>query len=94
MRRGFVINAVGTACKDNSLGGNILDFLNINSIRQNFSVNITFTHSACNQLIILTAEVEYNYGFLITHILSSSFLLTSGCLKIKYFEAASVKYYL
>ena len=63
VRRFHIVNAVRSACENNTLVIVSLDDLNRGRIGEYFSVNIVITDSACNQLIILTAEVQ-NKNFL------------------------------
>ena len=67
----FQINTVWSTCKNNSFWINSFDFFNICFIRIDFAVHVTFAHTSCNQLIILSSEIKYNNGFS----LQESFLL-------------------
>ena len=52
-----LITAVWSTCKDDTFWLDFLDFLNTCFIGVNLAVYITFSDTACNQLIVLSTEV-------------------------------------
>ena len=64
MRRGGIVNAVGTSRKNNTLGIDFFDARDIRSAGQYFAVHLAFADAAGNQLVILTAKVKHNGCFL------------------------------
>ena len=64
-RRRFIVNAVWSAGKDDPLRILCLDFLKGQRVRLHFAVHVAFPDSSGNQLIILSAEVQHDYFFMI-----------------------------
>ena len=64
VRRFLVIYAVGTAREDDSLVSDSLDFPHCDlMIRLDFSIYVMLSHTAGNQLVILSTEVQNKYLF-------------------------------
>ena len=63
----FLVNAVRTAGKDDADRIERLDLLNRGLIGLDLTVNIMFADASCNQLIVLTAEVEHQNKLMIFH---------------------------
>ena len=59
------IGTVGAACKDDALGILGLDFCKVGAVRIDLAIYVTFTDTACNQLVILTTEIQNDDGFLL-----------------------------
>ena len=59
-RRIIAVYAVRAACKNNAFGISFTDFLQAHGVGVNLAVNVAFSDSSGNQLIILSAEVQ-NY---------------------------------
>ena len=66
MRRLLVIDAVWSACEDDTLIVALFDFVKGNGVGEDFGVYVVVTHSAGNQLIVLTAEIK-NENFFLSH---------------------------
>ncbi len=61
---GFLqINAVGPAGEDDPFGIHGQQFSQWSFIGLDFAVHPAFTHPACNELVILSAKIQYNHGF-------------------------------
>jgi len=58
MGRGRVIHGIGTAGKDNALIISLPNGIQRGGIRQNFGKHAVITHTAGDQLIVLTAEIQ------------------------------------
>ena len=65
VRRALVIYAVGSACEDDALGVERLDFFKLHRVGQDFAVHIALANPSGDKLIVLTAEIEDNYRFLV-----------------------------
>ena len=66
-RRIVEIDTVRSACKNNTYRRDLTQFFYSRVPRFNNRINTAFSHTPCNQLFILTAEIQYN-DFLILHI--------------------------
>ena len=66
----FSINAVWTTSKDDSLRLHFFDFFEISFVGVNFTVNVALSDASCDQLIVLTSEIE-NYNLFVLHKFSS-----------------------
>ena len=65
--RVFFIHAVRTACEDDTLRFQFLNFFQRFVVWIYFAVYVIFTNTARDQLIILTTKVNNNYKFLVFH---------------------------
>ena len=82
----FLITAAGTAGENDSLGIHGFNLSQICFIGIDFTINIAFSHTSGNQLVVLTAEIK-NHNHLSFHRNNHAFLLsaairwksTSGC---------------
>ena len=61
----FVRNGTRAACKDDALGSHLFDLVDAQIIGVNLAIYIQFTDSSCNKLIILAAEIQDQYQFLV-----------------------------
>ena len=61
------VHAVRTTSKDDTLRLQFLNFFQCFVVWIYFAVYMIFTNAACNQLIILTAEIDNNNKFLVFH---------------------------
>ncbi|MPM53520.1 hypothetical protein SDC9_100288 [bioreactor metagenome] len=59
MRRSFIIDAVRSARKNDAFIVVFFYFLDRCGKRQDLRINMLLTNSACNQLIILSAEIQH-----------------------------------
>ena len=64
-RRCFIVNAVWSAGEDDPLRILCLDLLKGQRVRLHFAVHVAFPDSSGDQLIILSAEVQHDYFFMI-----------------------------
>ena len=64
----FLINTAGTTGENNTDGREFPDLLQGHIVGMDFTVHIAFPHSACDELIVLTAEIQ-NKDLLIFHTL-------------------------
>ena len=64
VRRRGVVDAVGSSRKDDALRGDLFDPFKRYRVGQDLAVHIVLAHTAGDQLVVLTAEVEYDHGFL------------------------------
>ena len=65
------VSAVGTTGKDNALWIFGLDFGQVSTVRINFAINVAFTDTAGDQLVILATKVQHNDSFLL-HVVAPS----------------------
>ena len=72
-RSAFHIHTVWAASQDNALRIHFFDLFDIGLVRINLTINIALTYTAGNQLVVLTAKVDYN-NLLSVHESSSYFL--------------------
>ena len=61
MRRTHIKHGVRSAGKNNTFVIALFDFAERYGIRQYFRIDIVVAYTPRNQLIILTAEIEYKY---------------------------------
>ncbi|CDF41995.1 putative uncharacterized protein [Roseburia sp. CAG:182] len=59
-RRVLFVTAVWPSCQNDTLWIHSFDLLNVCFIRINLAINIAFSDSAGNQLVVLSAEIKYN----------------------------------
>ena len=64
----FLINTAGTTGENNTDGREFPDLLQGHIVGMDFTIHIAFPHSACDELIVLTAEIQ-NKDLLIFHTL-------------------------
>ena len=55
------VTAIRSSCQDNSLRVHCFNLFDINLIRINFAIYITFPDTSCDKLVILSTKVKYNH---------------------------------
>ena len=69
----LLVHAVWTASQDNALRIHFFNLFDISLVRINLTIHIALTYTAGNQLVVLTAKVDYN-NLLSVHEFSSYLL--------------------
>ena len=88
-RRVCFVTTVWSSGKDDSLGIHCLNLLNASPVGVYFTVNIAFSDTPCNELVVLAAKINDDYLFLIHSF--SSFLCCHTIYPAESYRSTGIK---